>query len=538
MKWMACLMVFICLGGTAGAQGLPVFSLPETEREDLLNRVRAHFLPETLPMNSPHRLEHAVCGTTTLMGLLQHGHELPQEIRQKTAVLLQRPALDLSTVSPSGHIRIHYTLSGQDAVSSVDADGNGIPDYVDEAVRAFDAAWDLQINQLGYNPPPSDGDGVYDVYIKNLGLQGAYGFTYPIAWPANVTPSYIEIDNNFTDVIYQTRGLDGLRVTAAHEFFHAVQFGYYANFGAAWWQEMTAVWMEDVAYPDIDDYYQYLTCAAGLNCFFDTPELSLDYFSGSLKPFGGAVYAHHLAKAYGAGSVRNVWEELHRSNPPSYNLTHIDRGMPLGGFAGIMPRFYAWNYLTAARTRPGYYPSAADYPSVKYPTVNLSSGGSLSGSARVSYLGATYIPVRTSNLSGGLRAAFTLATGGEWKLMVMLLSAGKVELLWPASTTVVIPNVNRFQEVVFVPMVTSLSGTQLLASYALSSGTAHATATDLVADFSGDGRVDFADFIAFAEGFGRSHTDAKYNARLDLNGDGPVDFTDFLMFVSHFGTVR
>ena len=538
MKWMACLMVLICLGGTAGAQGSPVFSLPDAEREHLLNRVRAHFLPQTLPVDSPHHLEHAACGTTTLMGLLQHWHEFPVETRQKMAVLLQRPALDHSVLSPDGHFRIHYTLSGGDAVSAVDADGNGIPDFVDEAARAFDAAWDVQINQMGYNPPPPDADGVYDVYIKNLGLQGAYGFTYPIAWPANVTPSYIEIDNNYTDVIYQTRGLDGLRVTAAHEFHHAIQFGYYANFGAAWWQEMTAVWMEDVAYPHINDYYQYLTCSTGLNCFFDTPELSLDYFSGSLKPFGGAVYAHHMAKVYGTESVRNVWEELHRNSPPSYNLAHVDRGMPLSGFGGIMPRFYAWNYLTGARTRPGYYPSAADYPLVKHPTITLASGGSASGSARVSYLGATYIPVRTANLSGGLRAAFTFATGGDWKLLVMLLSPGKVELLWPASTTVVIPNVNRFQEVVFIPMVTSLSGSQLQASYALSSSTAHTTATDLVADFTGDGRVDFADFIAFAEGFGRVHTDATYNARLDLNGDGPVDFTDFLIFVTHFGTVR
>ena len=533
-KWIVCLVVFICMGGTAGAQGSPVFPLSEVEREHLINRVRAHFLPQTLPVDSPYHLDHAVCGTPVLMGLLQHGHEFPVETRQKMAVLLQqnpRPSLNESVLSPSGHFRIHYTRSGTHAVSVTDADGNGIPDYVDEAARAFDGAWDVQINQMGYTPPPSDGDGVYDVYILNLSAQSVYGFTYSLAHPANTSPSVIHIDRSFTSPIYHTRGLDGLRVTAAHEFHHAIQFGYYANFGAAWWQEMTATWMEDIAYPTIDDYRQYLPY------FFDTSEMSLDSFSNS-KPFGGSVYPQHLARVYGVESVRQVWEALHRINPPGYNLAHVDRGMPLGGFADVIPRFYAWNYLTGSRARTGYYPSAADYPLVKHPVINLSPGGSLSGSVRVSYLGATYFPVRTAHLSGGLRAAFTFAIGGEWTLMVMLLSQGQVELLWPGSTTVVLPNVNRYQEVVFVPMVTSLSGTQLLASYALSSSAAHTRATDLVADFTGDGRVDFADFIAFAEGFGRAHADAKYNARLDLNGDGPMDFTDFLLFVSHFGTVR
>ena len=102
-----------------------------------------------------------------------------------------------------------------------------MPDYVDEAARVFESVWDLQINQLGYSPPLSDGDGVYDVYIKNLALQSVYGYTHPIAYPESRTPSYMEIDNNFTDNIYRhARGFNGLRVTAAHEFFHAIQFGY------------------------------------------------------------------------------------------------------------------------------------------------------------------------------------------------------------------------------------------------------------------------------------------------------------------------
>lgn len=55
------------------------------------------------------------------------------------------------------------------------------------------------------------------------------------------------------------------------------------------------------------------------------------------------------------------------------------------------------------------------------------------------------------------------------------------------------------------------------------------------ADFSGDGRVDFSDFLVFAGGFGKSAGQAGYDARLDLSGNGKVDFEDFLLFAAEFG---
>ena len=48
---------------------------------------------------------------------------------------------------------------------------------------------------------------------------------------------------------------------------------------------------------------------------------------------------------------------------------------------------------------------------------------------------------------------------------------------------------------------------------------------------TGDGRVDFADFLYFADKFGG---EAKEEPA-DLNEDGVIDFADFLLFVSHFG---
>ena len=49
------------------------------------------------------------------------------------------------------------------------------------------------------------------------------------------------------------------------------------------------------------------------------------------------------------------------------------------------------------------------------------------------------------------------------------------------------------------------------------------------ADFNGDRRVDFLDFVTFAQAFGSS------DSTHDLNGNGAVDFPDFLAFAQAFG---
>ena len=51
----------------------------------------------------------------------------------------------------------------------------------------------------------------------------------------------------------------------------------------------------------------------------------------------------------------------------------------------------------------------------------------------------------------------------------------------------------------------------------------------ITGDFNGSSRVDFADFLLFAEAF--RGTDPTY----DLDGNGRVDFEDFFIFSDHFG---
>jgi hypothetical protein len=60
---------------------------------------------------------------------------------------------------------------------------------------------------------------------------------------------------------------------------------------------------------------------------------------------------------------------------------------------------------------------------------------------------------------------------------------------------------------------------------------------DLIArsDFTGDGKVDFQDFLSFVSAFGKAEGEPGFNSAYDLTEDGAVTFEDFLQFASVFG---
>ena len=57
----------------------------------------------------------------------------------------------------------------------------------------------------------------------------------------------------------------------------------------------------------------------------------------------------------------------------------------------------------------------------------------------------------------------------------------------------------------------------------------------ITADFNGDDRVDFLDFLKFASHFGTRTGETGYEAIYDLTGDEKVDFLDFLEFAVQYG---
>lgn len=255
---------------------------------------------------------------------------LPEEVDQKLWRASGRPQLSGNVrFVDTKHFRIFYTLAGEDAVQIQDENGNAIPDYVEEMGLAMEHSWEVEVNQLGWTAPPPDnnvgGDDRYDIYLEDLDLSIA-GYTSPADEPSfvrdnpnshgvfedNAVASFIGIDNDFIEVVEEGLDIDRLdfmRSTAAHEFNHAIQFGYDGGEPLSWLWESTATWMETLVYPEITDTTFFLDAS------FKSPDsCQISYGGRDRIEDGGNWYAHwlflhFLSEKYDKKLIRTIWEK-------------------------------------------------------------------------------------------------------------------------------------------------------------------------------------------------------------------------------------
>lgn len=212
-----------------------------------------------------------------------------------------RPERDTFILSPSGNFYIHYDIEGYNAPDLDDSNTpNGIPDYIDEVAIAADNAKQVIVNQLGFLEEIKDEDQIYDIYIKNYSA-GVYGYNIP---DENISgASYIEIDNAYEENMYLTSGLNTMRLTVAHEFFHAIQRSYRnsSSFGEGYFWEMSSTWIEDIIVPQGDDYIFWV------DNFFEDVNQNISSTDG----YSIALFGHYLTNVVGNNNpeiMRKIWE--------------------------------------------------------------------------------------------------------------------------------------------------------------------------------------------------------------------------------------
>ena len=314
------------------------------------------------------------CATPIVASFAMNLDKFDKDLVDKHSLTLPpRPSETNETYnSPGGHFKIHFTRTGGHAVYQPTQTTGGVPNYVIGVGRIFDSVWVHIIDTLGYPRPPSDGsypagvDSLYDVYITNLG--GAfYGLTYPdslfFTSPFDLdATSFIVIDNNYQEsgfLTYHSNPLNAVRVTAAHEFFHAIHFtidltemeNYTAQTARRpYWYEISAVWMEEEIYDNINDYYLVL------DSFFYNPRSSIQQFNGpnDFHPYASGVYAIFLAEKFGRDIIKSIWLKCGTmgAGPNMLEAAQIAIDSATGGtenFRSVFGEFTLWNYFTGSR---------------------------------------------------------------------------------------------------------------------------------------------------------------------------------------------
>jgi hypothetical protein len=264
--------------------------------------------------------------------------------RKRAVDLLQRPTqgeggnneleYEVAEQPPvcSAHFCVHWVKTTADAPSLTDSNHNSVPDYVEAMSGVFEHVYDVENGQLGWKPPKSDGTrgcqgnptaactGKTDVYIKEIGSQGIYGYAAPDPGQDSTHQyAYLVMDDDYSAPQfprYAGNPLQPMQVTAAHEYNHVLQFNY-DTAQDTWLFESTATWMEDRVYTDVNDYLQYLTPWVAMTA------VPLTYFGQgddplNVKVYGDAVWPRWIQTHFGEDAIRDAWAASRSTTPKAF----------------------------------------------------------------------------------------------------------------------------------------------------------------------------------------------------------------------------
>ncbi len=298
---------------------------------------------------------------------------------------------------------VHWTESGDDAPYPGDRDVDGVPNQVERTLAVMESVWTVEIDDMGFREPLTDerasiddDDPRFDVYLSDIGDSGLYGYCAIDDSRALRTSnyryydfaSYCVLDEDYARGEFGSRNtpLENLKVTAAHEFFHAIQFAYDAT-EDLWLAEGSAAWIEDEVYDKVNDNRQYLAVSQ-----FARPWLSLDVSKGGSR-YGSWGFWRYLTERFGPGLMWSVWQRADASptGPDDYSLTALERvlrkrGADLTAVLG--------DFGLAIAEPDEFLEEGSAYPSASVGSYRLTRTGDSTGWRRFTLDHLSYAPVR------------------------------------------------------------------------------------------------------------------------------------------------
>jgi hypothetical protein len=245
--------------------------------------------------------------------------KLSRSQKQKSKLQSQHllDSLEIFVDSQQKLFRVHYSLKDSvNKINPTDGNQNSIPDYIDSVLFYAEYVWQAE-KDLGFIPAfPDEGQGgsdAIDIYVLDLGnLDGNYGFTQ-----SNSNRSgYFVIDNNYSELdsvislkedssgtveeiirqTYFTFGIQALKITIAHEYFHLVQLAFQGQ-ESQFFAEITATYIEKRVFPESIDFL------SSLKIYFQRP---WDFYltnTDSRFAYHMAIYWDYLFEKYGDDDI-------------------------------------------------------------------------------------------------------------------------------------------------------------------------------------------------------------------------------------------
>lgn len=275
----------------------------------------------------------------------------------------------------SDAFRIHYTEDGINAVPTLDANDNGVPDFVEQTAIEYEAALTFFRDGLGLLTPLSDlevadgngGDERFDVYLVDFAGRGDGAYRRERC-EGSKCAGYMLQENDYAGYGYPSTQI-ATRILASHELFHAVQAAYDSDLGSNF-SEGTAAWASEQFDPSLDDFEHFATA------YLQSPESSLDLDPAGAAvslSYGMSIFFQFLTERFSRDIVIELIEDCtdgaHGVGDPKWvptlaALLEREHGTT---FADVFAEFAAWNIYTNASARLDFgYKNSVNYSPIKF----------------------------------------------------------------------------------------------------------------------------------------------------------------------------
>ncbi|HEV2815292.1 MAG TPA: MXAN_6640 family putative metalloprotease [Solirubrobacteraceae bacterium] len=199
---------------------------------------------------------------------------------------------------------VHWVATTADAPSPADADGDGVPDFVELTLTSWEAAVTYELTTLGWAPPPGDGtrgggSDLLDVYLDQRNGQGGAVYETDLSTDGGATaPGFAVADQDFAEYApFLQHSL--VRAIAAHEVNHLLQFGTDLR-QEHWFLEASATTTEEPFAPGLNSWVSYA------RRWGQSTETPIDRFDHA-KAYGTGAFLMWLQALHGEDAVADAW---------------------------------------------------------------------------------------------------------------------------------------------------------------------------------------------------------------------------------------
>lgn len=265
--------------------------------------------------------------------------------------------LQFNAVSKDGYFKFHFTDTGDDAIDLTDDDGDEMPNIVEFYDSCFCLAA-ANYKAAGFAMPYVK--DYYDVYLSTSSCSAqTYGYTTidlnsnpkigdnpnSPEKEVNSYKSYIVIRTDFTGF---SSGYEwSVKITSAHEFFHAVQMSIDYIDGSLrtmFVMEGCAVWSENWNYPDNYDGFQYMSN------YYNFMDMQLNYQPTGgqddkyyIRPYGTWLFFRYITDLYGDNTIKKIYyNHIGKTQNDAFKKTFTDLGTD---YLSVLKNFFVSQYM-------------------------------------------------------------------------------------------------------------------------------------------------------------------------------------------------